>query len=444
MSVAAIALGAAAWSYARLAADDAYDRLLIGAALQIAGSIYIQDGIVGVDPPIATFETLALAPNDRIFYKVTDPDGKVLTGYDDFELEGLGKLAKSETMIADGEHLGMPLRVAIARRYIADTASPGYARVILGQTREARFELARDLTTKALLLLAAMMALGFIGVLFAMRYALAPLARIEGALRSRDPKDFNPRQVETPQEIEALVAAINHFMSRLAGRIALMQRFIADATHQIRTPLTALASQVDMLAADGPHNQRLERVRERTSELGRLTNQLLNHAMVIHRADVVRLEPLELNALGRQVLMSAVPLSLRRDVAVAFHESPAPVWVEGDAVSLREALSNLIHNALKHGAESKLEVQIGADDKWGIISVIDDGPGIPVAEWQRVMEPFHSSGGTGSGLGLTIVSDVVRAHGGALAFRERSHDGFAVVIRLRRAQEGAAAIRAAS
>jgi two-component system sensor histidine kinase TctE len=446
MSVAAVALGAAAWYYARLAADDAYDRLLIGAALQIAGSIYIHDGVVGVDPPIATFETLALAPNDRIFYKVTDPGGKVLTGYDDFELAGLGKLAGSETIVADGEHLGLGLRVAVVRRYITDTASPGWAQVMLGQTREARVELARDLTAKALLLLVAMMALGFVGVMFAMRYALAPLARIEGALRSREPKDFTPLHVETPQEIEALVASINHFMTRLASRIALMQRFIADATHQIRTPLTALASQVDMLAtADGHlHDQHLERVRQRTTELGRLTNQLLNHAMVIHRADVVRLEPLDLNALGRQVLMSAVPLSLNRDVAISFQDSEEPLFVEGDVVSLREALSNLIHNALKHGAESSLEMHVCAEDTWGVVRVIDDGPGIPASQWQRVTEPFHSQSGTGSGLGLAIVSDVVRAHGGELSFSERSLDGFAVKIRLRRARTSAAAIGAPS
>jgi two-component system sensor histidine kinase TctE len=432
MSLAAAALGAAAWYYARLAADDAYDRLLIGAALQIAEGIYIHEGVVGVDPPIATFETLALAPNDRIFYKVTDPGGRVLTGYDDFEPAAPGKLTKTEPFVIDGEHLGLGLRVAVVGRYIADIASPGWAQVVLGQTREARLELARDLTAKALILLLAMMALAFVGVLFAVRYALAPLARIELALRSRDPKDLNPLRVETPQEIEALVSSINHFMSRLAGRTAVMQRFIADATHQIRTPLTALASQVEMLATadDRLHDQHLARVRERTSELGRLTNQLLNHAMVIHRAEVVRLEPLDLGALARQVLVNAIPLSLERDVAVAFEDPPGPVYVAGDEVSLREALSNLVHNALKYGAQTRLEMRVCAEGTCGVVCVIDDGPGIPVSEWQRVTQPFHRQSGTGSGLGLAIVSDVVRAHGGELEFRERSHDGFAVIIRL--------------
>src|SRR4051812_33655090 len=79
----AIILTTAAWYYARVAADDAYDRLLLGAALQIADAISVQDGRIGVEPPVSAFETLALARNDRIFYQVRDPTGTVLTGDDD-------------------------------------------------------------------------------------------------------------------------------------------------------------------------------------------------------------------------------------------------------------------------------------------------------------------------------------------------------------------------
>ena len=163
----------------------------------------------------------------------------------------------------------------------------------LAQTREARGELARDLTQKALLLDPGNDRLAFAGALFAVRRALEPLLRIEREIRSRDPKDLRPLDVETPREIQVLVSTINRFMDRLNGRIALMQRFIADAAHQIRTPLAGLASQVDLLSADpnpARREQQLERVKERTSELGRLTNQLLSHAMIIHRAEVAEFE----------------------------------------------------------------------------------------------------------------------------------------------------------
>jgi two-component system, OmpR family, sensor histidine kinase TctE len=217
-----------------------------------------------------------------------------------------------------------------------------------------------------------------------------------------------------------------------------MQRFIADAAHQIRTPLAGLASQVDLLTEETRperREQQLNRVRERTAELGRLTNQLLNHAMIIHRAEVAEFETIDLAALARQTLINAVPLSLDRDVDIAFDDPPESVLMRGDGVSLREALSNLIHNALKHGAKTRLEVRVFAEDDAAVVEVVDDGPGIPISEWQRVREPFHTQSATGSGLGLAIAGDVVRAHGGELRFRERSEDGFAVVLRFKRQHE---------
>jgi two-component system, OmpR family, sensor histidine kinase TctE len=154
--------------------------------------------------------------------------------------------------------------------------------------------------------------------------------------------------------------------------------------------------------------------------------------MIIHRAEVAEFDTVDLAALARQTLISAVPLSLDRDVDISFNDPQGPVLVRGDAVSLREALSNLIHNALKHGAATRLEVRALAEEDAAVIEVVDDGPGIPVSEWRRVREPFHTESSTGSGLGLSIAGDVVRAHGGELRFRERSEDGFAVILRFKR------------
>ena len=432
-----IVLGTAAWFYARVAADDAYDRLLVGAALQIAESIYVQEGMVSVDPPFSAFETLSLSADDRIFYKVVGPRGVVLTGYDD--LTPARSFSETrEPVISDGEYRGFPVRVATVGRLVSDPATSGWAQVVVAQTREARTGLAWDLTLKALLLVFAMTSLAFMAVLFAVRRALAPLTRVERELRSRDPKDLTPLDLEIPREIQTLVSTINRFMDRLSGRIALMQRFIADAAHQIRTPLAGLASQVDLLTEESRPERRaqqLTRVKERTAELGRLTNQLLNHAMIIHRAEVAEFDTVDLVALARQTLISAVPLSLDRDVEISFGDPQEPVHIKGDAVSLREALSNLIHNALKHGAESHLEVRVLADGDAAVVEVVDDGPGIPVSEWQRVREPFHTQSASGSGLGLSIAGDVVRAHGGEFRFRERSDDGFAVIMRFKRHHE---------
>lgn len=450
MAVTGIGLGVVAASYARGAADDAYDRLMVAAALQIAESVYTQDGRLLADPPFSAFETLALAPDDRVFYAVAGPDGAVLTGYDDLPPAVRVDPPGAGSAVGDGTFRGVPVRVAAARRYIPDAATPGWVRVALAQTNEARGALARDLTVKALALLAVMMLLGFLAALAAVRLALAPLARVERTMCERDPKDLAPLAIETPREIGALVGAINGFTTRLSRHQAVLQRFVAEASHQIRTPLAALSSQVEMLAwsetGTGPEAEerraRLTRIRARTRELARLTNQLLDHAMVSHRIESVPFAPVDLAEIGRQVLRDAASsavgsLSAPFDLDLAFEGPETPVLVLGDAISLREALGNLVGNAIKHGARARLEIAVRDLGRLGEIAVIDDGPGIPPEDRERVTRPFEGGPGRGergegaqkgAGLGLSIASDVVAAHGGRLAFATLADGRFSVSL----------------
>ncbi len=235
LGAGAVVLGLAAWSYARHAADEAYDRLLLGAALQIAETVTVQSGQVSVDPPVSAFETLSFSANDRIFYKVLDPRGAVLTG--DGSLPARQDFSPSEgPALTEVWHKGAPVRMALVGRYIADPGIQGWALVAVAQTQEARAALAWDLTWRASLLVLGMSVLALAAAMVAIRRALVPLAHVEHALALRDPKDLEPLQVETPREIEALIGAINHFMQRLQVRVGVMQRFIADAAHQLRTP----------------------------------------------------------------------------------------------------------------------------------------------------------------------------------------------------------------
>lgn len=432
LGAGAVVLGLAAWSYARHAADEAYDRLLLGAALQIAETVTVQSGQVSVDPPVSAFETLSFSANDRIFYKVLDPRGAVLTG--DGSLPARQDFSPSEgPALTEVWHKGAPVRMALVGRYIADPGIQGWALVAVAQTQEARAALAWDLTWRASLLVLGMSVLALAAAMVAIRRALVPLAHVEHALALRDPKDLEPLQVETPREIEALIGAINHFMQRLQVRVGVMQRFIADAAHQLRTPLTALASQVDLLASEPDTEKQaraIARISERTSELGRLANQLLSHAMVIHRAEAIPFEEVDLIEVARRALHDGVPLATERDIAVVFEAPPHPVLIHGDPVSLREAVANVVHNAVKHGARTHLQVTVRKVDDRVHVEVSDDGPGIPEAEWQRVKEPFkgRGDGQSGSSLGLAIVSDVVRAHGGSLAFGTSPAGDFTVSL----------------
>ncbi len=146
--------------------------------------------------------------------------------------------------------------------------------------------------------------------------------------------------------------------------------------------------------------------------------------MVSYRSERVPHQRVELIELGHQVLRDAIPESLDRDLSVEFEPAQASVYVAGDRISLREALVNLVGNAVTHGARSLLRVRVLVDRGNAIVRVADDGPGIEPALWERAAQPFQLPRDErgGAGLGLAIVADVARAHGGALAFG-RAEDG---------------------
>src|SRR5262249_49059193 len=158
------------------------------------------------------------------------------------------------------------------------------------QTVEARTALTHQLTLRSLFLVIVMAVIAIGGMVFAVRRALAPISRLEAAIRQRGPFNLTTVSTPAPRELAPVVAEVNSFVERLRDRIEYMQQFIADAAHQLRTPLTALNGQVELLSNEDVTPQgryRLERIRERTGQLARLANQLLSHAMVAHRQQAI-------------------------------------------------------------------------------------------------------------------------------------------------------------
>lgn len=434
LAVGAGVLMGAAWLYARAAADEAYDRILLGAAFQIAESIGVQDGALAPDLPTAAFEMLALSERDRIFYRIIGTRGETVTGYGDLEAPGDLPPPGAKPAIANARYGGEPVRVAAVGRRISDGEVSGVVHVLVAQTVLARQELARELTLRAFALVLAMSALALGGVVFAVRTALAPLKSLAAELRQRDPNDLTPLSAATPRELQPFVSAINYFMGRLSERIAILKHFIADAAHQIRTPITAIISQLELLGnveMSAKGEEHLARTQARAAELARLTNQLLSHAMVIHRTGAVVFEPVDLADVAREALRNAVPVSLERTVALSLDAPQREVAILGERLSLREALTNVIDNALRHGAPSRLTVRVGEDDDAALIEVEDDGPGIPAERREEVVHRFGrpAGGDRSGGLGFAIATEVCRAHRGTLSFKGGFGDPFAVVLR---------------
>lgn len=434
LAISASALLIAIWISSQLAADEAYDRILTGSALQIAENTWYQNDAVNVDVPLAAFSMLTAG--DQVFYTVLDPNGRSVAGDADFKPDIPWDRLADGPLLRDGHYQEIPVRIAIIGRRMPVASPHPWAVIVLAQTGNGRLSFAKSLGTKALLVILVMGILTVIAAMFTLYQALSPLKRIEDAIRQRDLNDLSPLALTVPSEIHALVSAINAFMQRLATHRSLMRRVIGDAAHQLRTPVAALMAQMELLSAPGDDHAKarhLERLQERTRQLGALVNQLINHAMVQHRAETVTLEPVDLTALVRQEMMAMLSHQERR-IAFDMDAPEQACMVLADAVSVREAIRNILGNALQYGAHSLLHVRLRVNEDTVALDFIDDGPGITEADWERLRKPFaaRSQGRAGASLGLSIVDQVMRAHDGELLFARLSDGSFCVGLRFRR------------
>ena len=181
--------------------------------------------------------------------------------------------------------------------------------------------------------------------LFAIRSALQPLRRIESGLSEREPRDLTPLEVGVPSEIRQLVGAINRFMARQARQFEIMGNLIADASHQLRTPIAALRAQADLVAEEPDRERQLAmvaRIHDRSVSLSRLTDQLLSHAMIIHRADAAPREVIDLRTVALRTVEESDHDLLAGPDDMLLDLPEDHVWCRGDALSLVEACKNLV------------------------------------------------------------------------------------------------------
>lgn len=429
-----VAVGLAALAYGRTAAQQSYDRLLTGAARQIAGSVSLRDGAVVADLPVSAFELLSLAPRDRIVYAVYDRDGQLVTGYD-----ALAPRPGAEFFNAS--FTGAPVRVAQSVRAFSERGYSGEVVVLVGQTLEARRQLAAQITRNALL------TAGVIGLVmsalavFATQSALRPLWKIRRNLAGRAANDLTPLDVAVPREIEGLVLALNRFMARLDRQMTGMRTLIADASHQLRTPVAGLRAQAELAQEEtDPERLRaiLARIHRRSRGLGHLTDQLLSHALIIHRGEAEPLEPLDLRTVAIRAMDEIDIALLERPHLPELDLPEDPVWCRGDALSLAEATKNLLWNALRHGAEP-VTLSVRADVMDVRLAVRDAGPGLPEAHWGDAGRRYARDSGVSpesAGLGLAIVQAVATAHGGRLVFAHAA-GGFEAALALPRIRKPA-------
>ncbi|KLD79212.1 sensor histidine kinase [Xanthomonas hyacinthi] len=433
----AVALFFAARGYGQRAANRSYDHLLVSSALSIVDSVALAGGQWQVDLPYAALDLLAMAPEDRVFYRVFDVHGRTITGYGDLPKAPSLPRASAPPRLFDAHYSGERVRFAVVARRVSSAAAQDEVWVQVGQTRRAREALAQDVVLHALVAIAVLSLLALALVWLGVYRALRPLQRIERDLSRREPSELKPLAVAAPQEMHQMVAALNRFMARLAGSNETLRAFMAEAAHQMRTPLAALRAQAQLaLDDDDPREMRrsLEAIERNATHMSRLLNQLLSDASVIHRANLQRYASVDLAEVVHQALHEALPHSHPRP-RVQLAIASAPALVRGDALLLREAIKNLIDNACKYGGDGALQVALTCAARDCVVTVADHGPGIAAADAERVFERFARGEGAaagGAGLGLAIVKRVVDSHGGRIDLSNRVGGGLIASLRLPR------------
>lgn len=438
--LSALLLVDAWYSYrdALAAANQAYDRSLSASLKGIAERIYATDSEIVVDIPYSALELFEAGSSDRVFYSVGHPGDDVITGYD--ALPPPGSLKPNVAVFYDGVYKGQALRLGAMLKPLYRTEFPRPVLVILGETTNSRQEVVQSLFfgevgRKALLVVVALAV-----ALLATRQAVKPVERLGQAIRNRPDDDLTPIADETlPREVVPLVDAINLHMDRIERMVEARRRFIADAAHQLRTPLAVLNTQAEYALRQGEVAEMRPAVEAFHHSLGsaiRLTNQLLS----LSRAEPVNglnaaPQRVDLAAIARDMVIDLLPLAARKQIDLGYEgEGGETALVSGQPILLREMVANLIDNALRYTPDGgQVTVAVERRAAWVGLAVRDNGPGIPEAQRDKVFLRFFrlETGDTlGSGLGLSIVREIVLAHGGEISLGDVAGGGLRVSVRL--------------
>lgn len=404
----------------RAAADDAYDRTLLASARAIADGLYTEDGLLRADVPYVALDPFAYDLEGRIFYQVSDLEGRLVSGYDGLPAPPPGTPRTDDypalARFYDGEFDGVGVRLVSLLQPVSEPGMNGMAEIRVAETDVARERMARGLLLDTLWRMGLLALITLALVWLAVSAALRPLERLRAAVEERQPDDLRPLPlVEAQDELRPLVASLNHFTERLRQQFERQAQFIADASHELRTPLAALKARIELGLREHEPQQwygTLEKAAQSTDRLTHLANQLLSLARIERAARAVSeggAERVELAQLVRELGLALAPLAHQRGIALAL-EAEEGVFVQGEPTLLNELVYNLVDNALAHtpaGGNLVLRVRRPA-----VLEVEDDGPGIPAEERERVFERFYRRNpqGSGAGLGLAIVGEICRAH----------------------------------
>lgn len=381
----------------------------------------VADSVIGQgEPPL-----MLLAPpveeflNERPGYSgfaILDADGNVLKG--DTWLAGLPPTG-DEPEFHSEEHLGSTWRIVRQRQ----ATVLGEVVITVADGSDPRQQWASSILIKVLLPNLVLIAAAAFAVRWAVQRALRPLLELKEAVERRSPRDLSAiDERASPEEVRPLVASLNRLFGLVNAQAESQRRFIADAAHQLRTPLAGLQAQVEAWgqAASAAPEASLQLPTEQVHKLRsatRRTSQLANQLLALSRADArgMQAQPMQrvdLKSLCEDILQAHLDAATMRHIDLGLDAQPAQAT--GHEWLLRELLANLVDNAVKYTLENgSVTIRCGLRQGQAFLEVEDDGPGVAAAELPRILDRFYRVQGTqgeGNGLGLAIAEEIARVH----------------------------------
>jgi two-component system sensor histidine kinase TctE len=419
---------------ARHLSEDAFDRQLLNSADSIATRIKVSPtGKVLVDLPPAAQAILRYNNNDKFYYQVVSGAGKSISG-DAIPIPPLDLVTPSLRYERIGQR-----DVRVATISINDPNGNDRAWVQVAETLTSRAQLTEELLTAILAPQVVLLVLAGIAITFGIKRGLQPLRALQKQIASRSKFDLSPvPEHSAPQEVKPLVESINTLLKQLDNDIETQRRFVANAAHQLRTPLAGVKTYMGLASRNNADPKVSRMLLQADSGITRMT-KLVNKLLALAKAEpnnVGRKEKqrIDLNGLVSEAAAELVSEAINKSIELVVEPSASRATVDGDPDALQEMMTNVIENAIRYTPQNgTVTIRINADAPH-IVEVIDNGPGIPTSEREKIFERFYriaDSDIDGSGLGLSIVKEIALAHQISVEVADNSIESSGTVVRLK-------------
>jgi two-component system sensor histidine kinase TctE len=418
---------------AKSIANQPFDRALEDNVLVLSQQVKEVDGKVIAQMSNPARDILRADDLDNIYYQIKSIHGELVDGDRDLPMPAEEDKAVAGNITFRNDHLrGLDIRVAFGyidlnKAHIRDSPNNNDHLVLIqvAETLEKRALLANEIIKGVILPQFIILPIALALVWFALSRGLSPLAELQQRIRARKPDDLSPidsRQV--PEEITPLVRSLNEMLERLSQTISIQKRFIADAAHQMKTPLAGMRMQSELALRQTDHEEihrSLLQLSKSSEAATRLINQLLTLARAENQSPATKaLELVDLADLARSTVQDWIQVSFANNIDLGIEQTNDAIQIFGNPLMLRELLSNLIDNAIRYtpkGHSVTVRTSLNNEQALAILEVEDNGPGIPASERGHIFERFYRILGSnvqGSGLGLSIVREIAQQHNGRI------------------------------